>query len=70
MLLNGLRQAQKAQQVGRGAARASYSLSGLLVGQAKFVDQTGNPLGLLQRRQILALQVFNQGHGQGRLIVC
>ena len=64
--LHRLGQLQQAQQVGRGAARAADRVGRLLVGHAEFVDQALQPGGLLDRIQVLALDVLDQRHRERR----
>src|SRR5580765_4817176 len=59
-LLHGLAQLQKAQEVGRGAARAADGPGRGLVGEAEFLGQPLDAARFLQRVEILALHVLDQ----------
>ena len=67
--LYGLGQLQEPQQVGGGAAGAAHSLGGLLMGEAKLLDEPGNALGLFKGREVSTLQILDERHGQGSLVV-
>ena len=67
--LHGLGQLQEPQQVGGGTARAAHSLGGLLMGQPELLDEPGNALRLFKRRKVSTLQILDERHGQGRLVV-
>ena len=66
--LHRVGQVQQTQQVGGGAAGTANGLGGLLVGVVELVDETLDGAGLLQRVQVLALDVLDQGQGQGVLV--
>jgi ABC-type taurine transport system ATPase subunit len=64
-LLLGLSQVGQPQQVGGGAARAAHDLRRALFGEAEFLDEPMQALRLLQRAQVLALDVLDQRHRRG-----
>ena len=66
--LNRVGQVQQTQQVGGGAARAADGLGSLLVRVVELIDETLDGAGFFQRVQVLALDVLDQGQGQGVLV--
>ena len=66
--LHRLREIAQAQEIADGAARASHRLRGGVVGEAELGDQPVNAVRLLERIQVLALDVLDQGERQRRLI--
>src|SRR5690606_23352076 len=60
---------EQAQQVAGRAARAADRLGGLLVRVAELVDQAPYTLCLLERIEVLALDVLDQGERERRLVV-
>ena len=67
IVLHRLRELAQAQQVGDRAARAPDRLRRRVVRQPEFVDQPREPVRLLQRIQVLALDVLDQRHRERRL---
>ena len=66
--LDRLGQAQKAHHVGDVAAAFTDGLRQNLLGMGKLIDQALIPIGFLQRRKVLALEVFHQSDLQGLLV--
>src|SRR5688572_27005469 len=66
---DGLRQVEQAQQVRYRRARAADGLGGLLVRELELHDQAGKRERLLERVQVLALDVLDQGERDGVLVV-
>ena len=58
--LHRFRELAQAQEIADGAARASHGLRGGVVGEAEFGDQAMNAVRLLERVQILALDVLDE----------
>ena len=56
-----LRQLQQAHRVGDMAARLADGTGQLVMRQAEFTDQALQPVGLLDRVEVLSLQVLDQG---------
>ena len=66
--LDRLGQVQQPQQVAGRAARATHGLSRLLVREAELADQALQALRLLERIEVLALDVLDQRHRGGGLV--
>src|SRR6185369_16017859 len=66
--LNWLGEFENTRVVGHRLARDSYALTDLLLSQAKVAAEPCISLGLFQAVEILALQVFDDGHLGGMLI--
>ena len=69
MVCTGARQVHQAQQVRHGAARTADRRGRLLVGEAEIGDQALDALRLFQRIQVFALDVLDQRHRGGGLVV-
>jgi hypothetical protein len=67
-LLHRRGQVEQAQQIARRAARAAHRLRRLFVRELELGDQALQALRLLQRVQVLALQVLDQRHHRGGLV--
>ena len=67
--LHRLGQVQQAQQVRHRAARAADRLRRLFVREAELVIRRCNALRFFQRIQVLALDVLDQRHRGGGLVV-
>src|SRR5690606_28831258 len=67
--LYGFGQVEQAQQVAGRAARAADRLGGLLVRRAGLVDQAPDALRLLERIEVLALDVLDEREGERGLVV-
>ena len=66
---DGLRQLEQAQEVRHRGARTADGLRGLLVGQLEFRDQPRERGRFLERVQVLALDVLDEGERDGVLVV-
>ena len=66
---DGLRQVEQAQQVRHRGARAADGIGGLLVRELELADQARQRERLLERVQVLALDVLDQGERDGVLVV-
>ena len=66
---DGLRQVEQAQQVRHRRARAADGLGGLLVRELELADQARERERLLERVQVLALDVLDEGERDGMLVV-
>ena len=64
-----LRQVEQAQQVRHRRARAADGLRSLLVRELEFADQARERERLLERVQVLALDVLDEGERDGVLVV-
>jgi len=67
-LLHRRGEVEQPQQVRGGAARAADRRRGLLVREGEFADQPLHALRLLERIEVLALDVLDQRHRQRRLV--
>src|SRR5690606_7569984 len=65
---DGLRQLEEPQQVDDGHARAADGLRDLRVGHVELLDQALQRARLLERVQVLALDVLDQGHRDRGLV--
>lgn len=66
--LDLFRQADQAQQVGNGRARLADRFRDLLLGQLELLLQALQGSGFLDRVEVLALDVLDQRHGDGRFV--
>ena len=64
-----LRQVHETQQVRHGAARAADGVRRLLMGKTEFRDQARDALRFFQRIEVFALDVLDQRHRGGVLVV-
>ena len=69
MVCTGCGQVHQAQQVRDRAARAADRGGRLLVGEVEFGDQARDALRFFQRIQVFALDVLDQRHRGGGLVV-
>ena len=61
-------QGHQAQQVGHGGTGFAYRVGHFLLGQLKFLLQPLQGSGFLDRVEVLALYILNQGHGDSGLV--
>jgi len=59
---------QQAHEVGHCCAGFAHGFGYLLLGEVEFLLQAGEGVGLLNRVEILALDILDQRHGNGGLI--
>jgi hypothetical protein len=67
-VLHRLGEVQQAQQVAGGGTRAADGVGRLLVGHAEFVDEALDAHRLLERVEVLALDVLDERHGERGLV--
>ena len=60
---------EQAQQVGHGGTGFSDGLGDLLVGQSKLLEQAMQGAGFLERIQVVTLDVLDECHGHGCLVI-
>ena len=63
------RQLEEAEQIGDGRAVAADGLGDLRVTELELLAQAAVAGGLVDRRQVVALEILDQGQGEQRTIV-